>query len=333
MSFKSVGMSSETTRAHLALITVSSIYGYFYVAMKLLYKTLSPPEFILLRLVLTAFFVIMIDRLILKHPPPEKQDWLKIGGLGLVGVFVVQTLIAWGVHHTTAFHTSLIMATIPIMTLILSILGRREGFHIYKLTGIITAFSGVSILLFFSGSAQAELPGSYLWGDAIILMNAMAFSWFLLGSQQILKKYQPFQFMAYCYIVSAVAFSLLYIGQNLLSGNWGALLFFNKMSLTDWLLIAYVVFFASIGSYTLNNYALRRVSPSIVAIYMFIQPMISAVAGFYLLHETMNLHMVFATLLSFAGVMMTTGASQKEKAKQLAQAALEDVKSSEVAPH
>lgn len=304
-------MGPKTARVHAALITVSSIYGYFYVAMKLLYKTLTPSEFILLRFVLTSIAVLLIDRLILKHPVPDRADWPKIAGLGLVGVFVVQILIAWGVHHTTAFHTSLIMATIPIFTLIFSIIGGRERFHFYKLTGIFMAFSGVSVLLFFSSSPGIPLPQTYLWGDLIILVNALAFSWFLLGSQKMLQKYQPFQFMAYCYITSAILFSVLFVGQNLVSGHFEALLFFTRMSVMDWLMMGYVVFFASIGSYTLNNYALKQVTPSVVAIYMFIQPIISAVAAFYLLHEPFNLHMAIATVITFAGVVMATITSQK----------------------
>jgi drug/metabolite transporter (DMT)-like permease len=304
-------MGSKTVRVHAALITVSSIYGYFYVAMKLLYKTLTPSELILLRFVLTAVVVLLIDRFILKHPIPDKSDWPRIAGLGLVGVFLVQILIAWGVHHTTAFHTSLIMATIPMFTLIFSIVGGRETFHFYKLIGILIAFIGVSILLFFSGSPDTPLPDGYLWGDLIILLNALAFSWYLLGSQKILQKYEPFQFMAYCYISSAVLFSALFVGQSLVSRQFEELLFFTRMGWNDWLLMGYVVVFASIVSYTLNNYALKRVNPSIVAIYMFIQPIISAVAGFYLLAETFNWHMALATIITFAGVVIATITSQK----------------------
>lgn len=299
-------MGPKTARVHAALITVSSIYGYFYVAMKLLYKTLSPSEFILLRFVLTAVAVLLIDRFILKHPIPDKADWPKIAGLGLVGVFVVQILIAWGVHHTTAFHTSLIMAMIPIFTLIFSIAWGRETFHLFKLAGILLAFTGVSILLFFSGSPDAPLPDGYLWGDLIILLNALAFSWYLLGSQKMLQKYQPFQFMAYCYIASAALFTALFVGQCLVSRQFEELLFFTRMSGADWLLIGYVVLFASIVSYTLNNYALKRVNPSIVAIYMFIQPIISAVAGFYLLSEPFNWPMALATVITFSGVVLAT---------------------------
>lgn len=304
-------MKSETVRVHAALITVSLIYGYFYVAVKLLLQTLTPPEFILLRFVLTAVIVIFIDRLFLKHPLPKGKDLLKIIGLGLIGVFVVQILVVVGLHYTTAFHSALIMATIPIITLIFSILSGVETFHFQKILGIITGFAGVSILLFFTSSPGMPLPPDYLKGDLIVLLNAIAFSWFLLGSQKMLQKYQSFPFMAYCYIVSASLFSALFFAGHAVSQGSMGLAFLGKIDAGQWISIAYVVLFASIGSYTLNNYALRRVNPSIVAIYMFIQPIISAVSGFYLLGEPFNNQMAIATFITFAGVLMATSAGSK----------------------
>jgi drug/metabolite transporter (DMT)-like permease len=304
-------MRSEAVRVHAALITVSLIYGYFYVAVKLLLKTLTPAEFILLRFILTAVMVILIDLLFLKHALPKGKDLFKIIGLGLVGVFVVQILVVFGLHHTTAFHSALIMATIPIITLIFSILNGMETFHFQKLMGIITGFSGVTVLLFFSSSPNSPLPSNYLMGDFIVFLNALAFSWFLLGSQKMLQKYQSFPFMAYCYIVSASLFSLIFFTGHFATEHSLGLDFLKRIGLHEWLSILYVVLFASIGSYTLNNYALKRVSPSIVAIYMFIQPIISAATGFYLLGEPFNIQMAIATIITFAGVLMATTVGKK----------------------
>ena len=112
--------------------------------------------------------------------------------------------------------------------------------------------------------------------------------------------------MAYCYIVSAVLFAVLFFTGHLAKQGTLGLEFISKIDLGQWLLIAYVVLFASIGSYTLNNYALKRVNPSIVAIYMFIQPIISAATGFYLLGEPFNIQMAIATAITFAGVFLVT---------------------------
>ncbi|HEY9688045.1 MAG TPA: DMT family transporter [Coleofasciculaceae cyanobacterium] len=305
-------MRSDTVRVHAALVLVSLIYGYFYVAVKLLLRDITPPEFILLRFVLTAVIVVLIERLFIKHRLPSGSDLLKVVGLGVVGVFLVQILVVWGLHYTTAFHSALIMSTIPILTLLFGIVTRRETFNLQKMLGIVIGFAGVAILL-FSKNHGAVLPPSYLVGDLIVMLNAVAFSWFLLGSQKMLQKYSAFPFMAYCYIVSAIMFSILFVGENKLSIGTSGLGFVSRLDLGNWLLIAYVVVFASIGSYTLNNYALQRVTPSIVAVYMFIQPVISAITGSYLLNEPFSIQMALATFITFAGVMLATTANHKTK--------------------
>jgi drug/metabolite transporter (DMT)-like permease len=298
-------MNFKTARVHAALFSVSLIYGCFYVIVKILLKSIQLPQFILLRFVLTAVVVLIVDQLILKTPLPHKKDLLSIAKLGLTGVFAVQILVAIGLSLTTSFHSALIMATIPIITLILSIIKGQEVYHPRKLLGVIVAFIGVAVLL-CSGSPKDPLPAHYLLGDAIVLVNAIAFSWFLIGSRSMLEKYPPFSFMAYCYIISAVLFSTLYVTGNQIGQGSLGLEFLSTMGWQQWLLMAFVVLYASIGSYTLNNFALQRTRASVVALYIFVQPVISAIAAYYLLGEPFTTSMATATAITFLGVMMTT---------------------------
>lgn len=303
---------SQAIRVHAALITVSLIYGYFYVAVKMLmvHDHLGPAEFILLRFLLTAAIVAIIERLFFKTRFESKGDFLKVAGLGLLGVFLVQILVVWGLSLTTAFHSALIMATIPVTTSMISILLGRETFHPQKLAGIFIAFAGVAVLLFFSKNPQTPLPETYVQGDLIVLLNAVAFSWFLIGSHSMLKKYNSFSFMAYCYIVSGLAFAAIFLGFNA-DAPGGPLGFVSGLQPAAWVMMLYVVLFASIGTYTLNNYALSRVNPSIVAVYIFIQPIISAISGNRLLGEPFNAEMAAATFITFIGVLLTSMANHK----------------------
>lgn len=300
----------ESIRVHAALIVVSLIYGYFYVAVKLLFSEVSPAEFILLRFLLTAAIVVTVERLFIRTRFESVRDFLKVAALGLLGVFLVQILVVWGLSLTTAFHSALIMATIPVMTTMISILVGKETFHLQKLLGIFVAFTGVAVLLFFSKNPGTPLPDTYIQGDLIVLLNAVGFSWFLIGSHSMLKKYNSFSFMAYCYIVSAVVFAAIFLGVNA-NDQGGPVGFIGGITPSGWSLVAYVVLFASIGTYTLNNYALSRVDPSIVAIYIFIQPVISAFSGHRLLGEPFNLQMGIATVITFIGVLLTSMATNK----------------------
>ncbi len=304
-------MRFQTLKIHAALLIVSVIYGYFYVAVKLLLHTLSPSEFIVLRFVFTAIIVLLINAIFIRKPWPKRSEWPRIAGLGLVGVFGVQILLTWGLHFTTAFHSSLIMGTIPIMTLLLGLARGQESFQSRKLIGILLGFFGVTILLFFTKSPDTPLPPLYLLGDAIVLLNAAAFGWFLIESRKTLQTMGSFPFMSYCYLASALVYMPIFFTENLLNpasqsfsmARFGGITALTPMS---WALLAYVVLFASIGSYTLNNYALKRTNTTIVAVYIFLQPVISALAANLVLGEPFNIQMAIAGLLTLGGVLLAT---------------------------
>ena len=298
-------MNFQTARVHAALLTVSVIYGCFYVAVKILLKSLLLPEFILLRFGITAIIVLIADQLIFRNPLPRKKDLLKITQLGLTGVFIVQSLLALGLSLTTSFHSALIMSTIPIITLMISLLKGQEQYHRGKIMGMLIAFAGVAVLL-CSSNPRDPLPPHYLLGDGVVFLNAIAFAWFLTESRQILSQYNAFSFMAYCYIISALLFGGIFaVGNQIGRGSFG-LEFLPNVGLEQWLLIALVVLYASIGSYTLNNFALKRTRASVVAMYIFVQPVISALAAYYLLGEPFSWSMAAAAVITFAGVMLAT---------------------------
>jgi drug/metabolite transporter (DMT)-like permease len=289
---------------HPALFTVTLIYGFYYVGIKLLLaQGLSANEIVFLRMLLTALVVGLVECFLIKTKFENTRDFWKLAGLSLIGVLGVQFLVVLGTKYTSAFHASLLMATIPIQTLLLSLITGREAFNVRKLGGIALAFAGVAVLLSnrFSGGPFVE---SSLFGDLIILFTALLYSLFLVLSEPLVKKYHAFSFMAYGYLVSG----LVTLGgyQAMHWGHWDALSWdlIRSVSLSGWLLIAYMVIFASIITYTLNNYALTHTRPSTVAAYIFIQPLISAVLAYIFLHEPFTWGMGIAGFVIFVGMVL-----------------------------
>jgi drug/metabolite transporter (DMT)-like permease len=145
------------------------------------------------------------------------------------------------------------------------------------------------------------LPETAWLGDVLVLLNAAGFSWYLIGNQSLMRKYPAFSVMAYQYLISALV-ALLIFRQETFS-----LLEKIPALPNDILcLIAYTVFFASIATYTLNNYALKRTTPATVALYIFIQPVLSAVLGHFILHEPFTETMALAGALTLTGVFLAT---------------------------
>ena len=80
----------------------------------------------------------------------------------------------------------------------------------------------------------------------------------------------------------------------------------NQLPLNVWLSLAYIVVVPTVGAYLLNAWALTRVSPGIVAIYIYLQPLIAFGLAPLVLGETLNSRTIVACLLIFAGVAVVT---------------------------
>jgi drug/metabolite transporter (DMT)-like permease len=75
---------------------------------------------------------------------------------------------------------------------------------------------------------------------------------------------------------------------------------------TIWLLIVYIAVFATAAPYLLNAWAIARVSPTTVAVFIYLQPLIGFVMAVIFLGEKIDFRFIIAALLVFAGVFMTT---------------------------
>jgi drug/metabolite transporter (DMT)-like permease len=78
----------------------------------------------------------------------------------------------------------------------------------------------------------------------------------------------------------------------------------SDVSTTTWLLILYIAIAATAAPYILNAWALARVSPSTVAIFVYLQPVIGFILAVIFLGERVGINFLFAGLLIFAGLYL-----------------------------
>ena len=73
-----------------------------------------------------------------------------------------------------------------------------------------------------------------------------------------------------------------------------------------WLLLLFIIIFPTVVAYYLNAWALTKVAPSTVAIYIYLQPLIAFGFAPLLLGEQWNSRTIIAALLIFMGVAVVT---------------------------
>ena len=79
-----------------------------------------------------------------------------------------------------------------------------------------------------------------------------------------------------------------------------------------WLLCIYIAVLGTAAPYFLNAWALARVNPSTVAVFVYLQPLIGFAFAVIFLGETIDFRFIIAALFVFAGVFLTTRRSRTD---------------------
>jgi len=277
-----------------ALLAVQVFFGLHYIGAKIVLAHIPPPAWATLRILSAAALILPATALAGKRWPRGAADHARIALYALFGVVINQICFVEGLSRTEASHSTIISTSIPVATLLIAILVGREGATAGKLAGIGLSLAGVFYLIGHSG---ISLSGGVMTGDLLMLMNAVSYSFFLVISKPILSKYSSQAVTALLLGYGAVGITLFGV-RDLLRADLGA------VPAAVWGWAAFVVLFATVGAYLLNSWALKRVESSLVALFIYVQPLIASSLAVFLLGERITIHLIVAAALIFTGVFV-----------------------------
>jgi len=265
-------------RVHLALITVSLLFGANYVFTKRILADVSPAAWVLFRIA-GAMIVMVPLALAMRRGAPFPRPpllWL-LGIASFFGVVGNQVLFTEGIARTTPEHSAVINACIPTWTLLVAVLAGQERLGWRRVLAIAIALLGVQYLLgidkLLAGTTSPTAPderGATLLGDLLTLSNGISFAIHLVLMRRIGRDLHP-QLATAIMFVWATAMISLWSGPQLLPGDVDAVL----TPPVVWLAL-YAIVFATVLTYLLNTWALRHTHSSQVAIYINLQPLVAA---------------------------------------------------------
>jgi drug/metabolite transporter (DMT)-like permease len=262
-------------RVHLALLTVSVLFGASYVFTKQILGTVTPAAWALFRMIAaTAITVPLALRLGRRSHRPDRRAILLLALPALFGVVVNQVLFIEGLSRTTPAHSSVICATIPIWTLLCAALVRQERLGPRRLVAVVLALVGVQYLL---GLDHLLSGGAALWaddragllGDVLTLLNGWSFAIHLVLLRKVGQRLDPALSMAVMFL-----WALPLLGAYGLPQTAAADLDAVLRPPLLWCAL-YVVLFATVVTYFLNTWALRHTHSSTVALYINVQPIVA----------------------------------------------------------
>jgi drug/metabolite transporter (DMT)-like permease len=189
----------------LALVLV---WGANFSVQKAVFATLGPGGFLFARyLIMPACAVLLLwQRFGTRWPKLGRSEWWALARLGVMGHVLHVGLVTWGIHWSTAFSSSLILAVGPVFTLLLL---RRAGYERLtraQVTGVAVACVGV--LVFLSDKLlAARWQGS--GGDLVLIVAAAFFSAYTVAAKPLIEKHGGITVMAYATLAGSPLLVLL----------------------------------------------------------------------------------------------------------------------------
>ncbi len=256
--------------AHIALLVVALFYGANYLIAKgLMPGMIEPSGFIVLRITGAGalFWLIYAFR----YEAVKWRDLPRLAACGLAGVAANQLLFFNGLSQTSPVNASIIMTSNPILVLVASAVILRTSITARKLAGIALGAAGaVSLLLLSKGSDAAHIS---LKGDAMVFLNAMAYGIYLVMVKPLMARYKPLTVITWVFLFGWLV--ALPIGwRQVLAIDWSG---FEQQHILG---VAYVVVGTTFLVYLLNIFALRIVQPTVVSVYIYLQPLFAGLFAF-----------------------------------------------------
>jgi len=285
------------TWAHLSLLAANIIYGLNYsIAKAVMPDHIKPFALVSFRSI-SAAALFWITSLFVPKEQVNRKDLLFLFGCSFFGVVINQTLFLVGLDMTTPINSSIILSTNPIFAFVFAALILKERITFLKGTGLAIGLSGVLLLILQNGTP--DLSSSTFLGDIYTLVNTISWAFYTVIIKRMLEKYHPVTVMKWTFL-----FGMLI---NIPTGyNQWSTMNWSSIPLTAWLEIGFVLVFATYLGYLLISFGLRRLSPTIVSTYTYIQPIIAAYLASLMGQDHIDLVMIISALLIFAGVFVVS---------------------------
>ena len=261
-------------RVHVTLLVVQVIFGTFHVVGKAVLYEMPPLVLAGVRVgvaaPLLAIYAWRHDRVV-----PRGRELLHLALLGGLGVMANQLLFVLGLQHTTATNAAILMVSVPVFTVAVAALLRVERIGPRRLLGIALAVAGAAVLL---DPRRLVFGRASLVGNALILANALAYSFFLVLQRPVLQRL-PWR--------TVIAGAFVFGGAGVLVVAWPDFAALPGAAIPPraWAGALYIALIPTALAYAANTWAVLRSSPALVAAYNTVQPLVAAVLAAALLGE------------------------------------------------
>ena len=224
-----------------------------------------------------------------------------------------QVLFILGLSMTSPIDATIIATLAPMMVMLISAAVLKEPITTKKALGVAIGASGALLIILAEAAKQDAQHTSSWMGNILIFCSATSYATYLVVTKPISQKYSPITLLKWMFL-----FAMLMVLPFTFHEIWNAKLWITHDSSASWRLM-YVLLMGTFVAYLLIPVALKRIRPTTVGSYNYLQPLIASFAAIVVGQDVMTWEKPVAAALVFAGVyLVTTSKSRADVEREIA---------------
>ena len=278
-------------RVILAFAAIYVLWGSTYLAIRIAVQQVPPFFAAGIRFFIAGALLYAVMRFS-GRPAPTRKEWGNLTLIGCLMFVVTYGAVFWAEQFVPSGFTSVLEATLPIITIALEVfVFRQQRFRWSLLITIVVGFVGVLLLLLRNPQHVAILPcvailgGGTAWSLGAVLTRSLA-----------LPKSKGITAGAEMWLGGAILL--------MLSALTGEMHPFPHVSAKAVGALAYLVVAGSLVGFSAFVWLLGRMPATRVASHAYINPVVAVALGFFFAGEAVTLRMLFGTALIVASVAL-----------------------------
>ncbi len=278
------------------LVFLSLLWGGGFVMAGLALRELPPVTVVFGRVAFGALFLLPLVLYFRSTLPRGFAGWMPFAVMGLLNNVIPFALVAAGQTYITSGLASVINATTPLFTVMVTSAFGEERLTGHKVAGVVMGFAGVAILR----GAGLDVSSAQTIGILLCLGGALSYGFSALWGRRRMKGVPPLT-SAFCQTVSSSA--ILLVMMIAIDRPWT----FSMPSVTVWLSLVGLGIFATSIAYLVFYRILARSGATNVMLVTLLMPVSTIVLAHFALGETLGLREAVGALVIGAALLVIDG--------------------------
>jgi drug/metabolite transporter (DMT)-like permease len=288
---------------YAGLILAVIFWGFSFVATKIALESIPVFTLIFIRFFLSSIF---FGLLILKNGFPRFSS----EGRRLVFLTAIFEPVLYfifetnGLQYTSAPKASLIIATIPLLVLVLASFVLKERSKRAGFFGIFISLFGIWFLITGARDFSWDFHGSLI-GDLLIFGAVFSAAIYIICARYLGKKYSSLEITTMQTLYGTIFFAVPFFWE-FPEVQW------SLMSGRSIMALGYLTIFATIAAYLFYNHALTKIPAARAAVFINGIPLVTIAGAWFFLEETLTILQAGGGFLVLAAIFITSFPDLKE---------------------